>query len=127
MKLIISTIVILLQIQLLHAQPPEGYYDGTENLYGSLLKHALHEIIKDHTTYPYTSSSEIDVWDILKETDKDTSNPDNVILFYTPPRSLTNPFMGQTINSTFNFSSLVYQNNDNCAIDLLILSIIILY
>jgi endonuclease I len=68
---------------LLHAQPPAGYYNGTEDLYGAYLKHALHEIIKDHKTYPYTSSSETDVWDILKETDKDTTNPDNVILFYT--------------------------------------------
>jgi endonuclease I len=83
MKFSIATIVILFQIQVLLAQPPEGYYDGTENLYGSYLKHSLHEIIKDHTTYPYTSSSETDVWDILKETDRDTTNPDNVILFYT--------------------------------------------
>ena len=32
--------------------------------------------------YPYTSTA-TDVWDILKETDKDPLNPANVILLYT--------------------------------------------
>ena len=58
------------------------YYSGTEGLYGDNLKHVLHNKIKGHTRYPYTSSS-TDVWDILKETDKDPNNPDNVILVYT--------------------------------------------
>ena len=46
------------------------------------LKSALNNIIKGHTEFPYTSTS-TDVWDILKETDKDTINSDNVVLFYT--------------------------------------------
>ncbi|NPA35243.1 MAG: T9SS type A sorting domain-containing protein [Chlorobi bacterium] len=66
----------------LFAQIPEGYYDDAEGLSGNELKTALYNIIKGHTEYPYTSSS-TDVWDILKETDRDPSNPDNVILFYT--------------------------------------------
>ncbi|MBN2615183.1 MAG: endonuclease [Bacteroidales bacterium] len=66
----------------LGAQIPEHYYDGTDALRGQALKKALYQIIKGQTEYPYTSSS-TDVWDILKETDKDTLNPDNVILFYT--------------------------------------------
>ncbi|UBM61749.1 endonuclease [Candidatus Sulfidibacterium hydrothermale] len=64
------------------AQIPDGYYDGAAGLKGKALKTALYNIIKGHTTYPYTSSS-TDVWDILKETDRDTANPDNVILLYT--------------------------------------------
>lgn len=64
------------------AQIPSGYYDSANGLSGEQLKTALHNIIKNHTEYPYTSSS-TDVWDILKQTDKDTANPDNVILFYT--------------------------------------------
>lgn len=63
-------------------QIPEGYYTNAEGLDGEELKSALNDIIEGHTEYPYTSSS-TDVWDILKETDKDTTNPDNVILFYT--------------------------------------------
>ena len=67
---------------MLQAQPPEDYYDAAEGLDGEALKAALHNIIKGHTEYPYTSSS-TDVWDILKETDRDTANSANVILFYT--------------------------------------------
>ncbi len=58
------------------------YYAGTEAFTGQLLKNALYNIIKGHDTYNYTSSA-TDVWDILKETDQDPNNPDNVILFYT--------------------------------------------
>ncbi len=64
------------------AQPPAGYYDAARDLTGEDLKSALHEIIKGHTEYPYTSSS-TDVWDILKETDCDTTDATHVILFYT--------------------------------------------
>ena len=64
------------------AQIPENYYSPAEGLSGDDLKEALYNIIKGHTEYPYTSSS-TDVWDILKETDRDTVNTSNVILFYT--------------------------------------------
>lgn len=64
------------------SQIPDGYYNSTEGLTGEQLKAALHDIIKGHIEFPYTSTS-TDTWDILKETDKDTANPDNIILFYT--------------------------------------------
>jgi len=63
-------------------QVPEGYYDGLETLEGDLLKLGLHNLLRDHIEYPYTSSS-TDVWDILKETDAAPGNPENVVLFYT--------------------------------------------
>ncbi|MFW5842228.1 MAG: endonuclease I family protein [Bacillota bacterium] len=61
---------------------PTGYYDGIEGLTGDALKDALNDIITGHTEYPYTDD-ETDVWDILKLTDEDPDNPNNVILFYT--------------------------------------------
>lgn len=64
------------------SQIPVGYYDPAEGLAGAELKAALHDIISDHIKYPYTSTS-TDVWDILKETDEDPNNPENVILLYT--------------------------------------------
>jgi len=64
------------------AQVPEGYYNHAISLSGDELKSALHEIVKGHKSFPYTSAN-TDVWDILKETDKDTANPENVILFYS--------------------------------------------
>ena len=82
MKRILFLAGLLLSVSFLLAQAPNNYYAGTENLRGKALKHSLYEIIKGHKEYPY-SSSNTDVWDILKETDKDTANPNNVILFYT--------------------------------------------
>lgn len=64
------------------SQIPDGYYSSAQNLTGMHLKAALHEIIKGHTQFPYTATG-TDVWDILKETDRDTANPENVILLYS--------------------------------------------
>jgi endonuclease I len=65
-----------------YSQIPNDYYRNAIGKTGSELKAALHEIIDEHKSYPY-SSSEIDTWDILKITDRDPNNTDNVILFYT--------------------------------------------
>jgi len=64
------------------AQAPADYYSNAVGKTGSELKAALHNKIKGHTTFPYTSSS-TDVWDILKVSDRDPNNSSNVILFYT--------------------------------------------
>ncbi|NQV15487.1 endonuclease, partial [bacterium] len=74
--------VIILISTLGYAQIPEGYYDSASGLSGPELKSALNNIIQGHTSYPYTDL-QTDCWDILKETDRDTSNSDNVILLYT--------------------------------------------
>jgi len=58
------------------------YYQTAFNHSGDSLKIELNRIIRNHTEYPYSSSS-TDVWDILKETDRDPENPDNVILIYS--------------------------------------------
>jgi endonuclease I len=80
--LIVSLFLSGFSFNNLIGQIPSGYYNGTENLNGISLKSKLHEIIKGHKEYPYTSNF-TDVWDILKETDKDTLRSDNIILFYT--------------------------------------------
>jgi len=77
------------------AQVPDGYYDAAAGLKGKALKTALYNIIKGQKTYPYTSSTGTDVWDILKETDRDTANADNVILFYT----------GRSVNAAQEYNS----------------------
>jgi len=63
-------------------QIPAGYYDAAQGLNGENLKTALHNIIKGQKEYPYTSGN-TDVWDILKQADRDPDNPSNVILIYT--------------------------------------------
>jgi len=64
------------------AAQPAGYYSGTDGKFGNSLKSQLHYIIRNHVRFPYSSSS-TDTWDILKQSDKDTTNPANVILIYT--------------------------------------------
>jgi len=64
------------------AQIPVGYYLTAENYADDALKYELNQIIDNHIEFTYTSTS-TDVWDILKETDKDPSNPNNVILIYS--------------------------------------------
>ena len=81
MKLIYF-ISFTLNVFFLFGQIPNGYYDEAQGLTGDILKTELNNIIKDHIEFPYTSSG-TDVWDILKETDKDPNNPNNVILLYT--------------------------------------------
>lgn len=61
---------------------PLNYYQGTENLSGDELKKALYDIIKGHVEYVYTST-DVDVWDILKETDRSANSPNQVVLLYT--------------------------------------------
>lgn len=75
-------ISLWIPFQFTDAQEPENYYDTVLDLSGEELKAALHEIIKGHIAFPYTADG-TDVWDILKETDRDTANSQNVILFYS--------------------------------------------
>ena len=61
---------------------PTSYYQQANGLSGEGLKEALYQIISNHIVYPYTSSS-IDTWDILQQSDQDPLNHNNMILVYT--------------------------------------------
>ena len=70
----------------MYAQIPSGYYDNASGLDDDALKAALNNIIDGHTEYPYTissGSSGTDTWDILKISDRDPNNSDNIITIYT--------------------------------------------
>lgn len=82
MKKILLITYLLAGSFFLFSQIPAGYYNAAEGLTGEALKSALYTVIKGHTEYPYSSSG-TDTWDILKESDRDPDNADNVILFYT--------------------------------------------
>ncbi len=81
MKYLYTFVLAFIAINIF-GQIPAGYYDSAEGLQGEELKAALHNIIDNHIEFPYTDSG-TDVWDILKESDRDPANSDNVILFYT--------------------------------------------
>jgi endonuclease I len=75
MRNFISVLVIVIACS---TQLFADYYDGTAGLAGEELKSALHDIIKDHTQYSYDALKEI-----LKNTDEDPADTNNVILLYT--------------------------------------------
>lgn len=56
----------------------ESYYASASGLDTSALKSALNSIIKGHINWGYSCA-----WDILRKTDEDPDNSDNVIGFYT--------------------------------------------
>ena len=75
-------VIFLLYSKILSAQIPNGYYDSAINLADDDLKYALNQIIDNHIEFPYTSQS-VDTWDILKDTDRDPDNSNNIILLYS--------------------------------------------
>ena len=62
MRILLISVIHLFS-SIIYSQIPIGYYNGIDTLIGNSLKDALHNIIKDHTEFPYTSSSN-DVWEI---------------------------------------------------------------
>jgi len=77
-----SIIFPLLLISNFLSAQDSTYYVPAHNKSGDSLQFELNQIIKNHTEFTYTSSS-TDVWDILKHTDRDTANANNVILIYS--------------------------------------------
>lgn len=75
-NLLISLVFLLSQPVL--SQIPEGYYSGAEGLSGTELTSALHDIIDDHQEQTYD-----ELWNILAESDADTTDEGEFILLYT--------------------------------------------
>jgi endonuclease I/beta-lactamase superfamily II metal-dependent hydrolase len=75
-----------------------GYYyalaTGVQE--GSLLKSILSDIIDGHQVYSYSA-----IIEILKITDRDPNNTNNVLLFYTNRSQDANTFVGSTNNQDY--------------------------
>ncbi len=63
------------------AAPPPGYYDTVDTTDPTTLRTTLHDVIDDHTRYPYTSTA-TDTWDILENADEDPNNAGNILDLY---------------------------------------------
>lgn len=105
-KLFLLTTIILFGLQFIKAQPT-GYYNGTEGLDGEELKSALHNIIKSHTEFSYT-----DIWSILKFSDEDPDNSDNLILIYTG-RSQNKAYRDRGGNYDYEANGYTYDDSYN--------------
>ncbi len=64
-----------------HGQPPAGYYNTIDSTNGTTLRATLHDVIDDHTRFPYTAST-TDTWDIINLADEDPNNINNIIDIY---------------------------------------------
>ncbi|MCD4818894.1 MAG: endonuclease [Candidatus Cloacimonetes bacterium] len=78
--------IIFLAYFFAYAQIPAGYYDSASGLSGEALKTALHNIIDNHTSYSYSSTS---ADNIMKEADRDPNNSNNHIEIYTGDSELS--------------------------------------
>ena len=79
-KQIVVIICIILLPFSIWSQNLSVYYQAAEGLSGDTLHYVLHNIIKNHTEFPYTSSN-TDTWDILKESDSDPVNSAKLLWF----------------------------------------------
>lgn len=68
--------ILLLLCTTAFGQSPD-YYDSTQLLSGSELENVLHEIVKNHNEFSYSSAKQI-----LKESDEDPNNNNNISLVY---------------------------------------------
>jgi len=76
-----SYLLLILITPLALAQAPAGYYDSVDTSSPSALRNTLHQVIDDHTRYPYTSSA-VDTWDVLEIADENMDNSGQVITVY---------------------------------------------
>lgn len=61
--------------------PPAGYYDTVDPSTAAALRTTLHDVVDDHTRFPYTSSG-TDTWDILEAADEDPNDPSSILDVY---------------------------------------------
>jgi len=70
MKFVYSTFCLLVLLtSVAFADAPASYYDSVDLTDSDSLRSSMHDLIDNHTWYPYTSSS-TDTWDILESADE---------------------------------------------------------
>ncbi|MCP4573574.1 MAG: hypothetical protein GY838_14545 [bacterium] len=63
------------------ADAPAGYYDSVDFTSPATLRQTVHNVIDNHTRFPYTSSS-TDTWDILEQADEDPYDGSRILDVY---------------------------------------------
>lgn len=90
-----------------HSFSQLNYYQDANGKNGEALKSALHEIIKGHTEYTYSQ-----LWELMKSTDEDPANTDNVILIYTG-RTQNKAFRDRGSEYDYEGAGYAYQDSWN--------------
>lgn len=73
--------VALALLPALLAPIPPGYYDSVDASTPATLRATLHQVIKDHVRFPYTSGG-TDTWVILEYADEDPSDASHILDVY---------------------------------------------
>jgi len=60
----------------------DGYYKTVDPSSPQALRASLHDIIDDHISFPYSSSREMDTWDVLELADQDTNRDSHIVTVY---------------------------------------------
>ncbi len=79
------------------AQAPANYYASVDPATPASLRVTLHEVIDDHTRFPYSAGS-TDTWDILEAADQDPADPGRIVDVY---RNASYPKFGKG-NDSYN-------------------------
>ncbi len=83
LSLRISVVLLLLGQLAMRADPPPGYYDSAEGKKGTSLRAALHAIVHNHHTLPYSGTPHPNTADALDDLDQDPANTNNLIGVYS--------------------------------------------
>lgn len=78
----LPALTLLLAAPVAVADPPAGYYDSVNPASAETLRTTLHEVIDDHTRVRYTSSTQVDTWDVLKRADEFPEDDDRILDVY---------------------------------------------
>lgn len=100
MRNFLLAVIVALPISLL-AQPPAGYYDSAQGLYGNDLRVALHDIIDNHAVLNFNQ-----LWNYFAQTDKRTGTSNQVWDMYSDIPGGTPPYIYTfVVNQCGNYSS----------------------
>ena len=77
----ICLLLLLGWSQAASADPPPGYYATVDTSSPAAFAVTLHEVIDDHTRFPYTSSA-TDTWDILELAQEAPGDPSAILDVY---------------------------------------------
>jgi len=80
LRLALAALVVSLSAPA-YGQIPAGYYDSVDTTDAASLRTTLHEVIDDHTRFPYTSGS-TDTWDILELAQENPANSNAIVDVY---------------------------------------------
>jgi len=72
---------LLLNVIVSSSHADSDYYGNVDTSTPQAMRDSLHEIVDDHTRFPYTSAS-TDTWDVLEIADEDQDNRNNIITIY---------------------------------------------